>query len=88
MSEVETEPTRTVTQRVVTRGRALVSYGLFAVGLVLLASFFTTHVGVGPTLPDGLLPTVAAPTEQQGRYVDVAPLVAGVVSASVAVWLR
>lgn len=88
MSEVETDPASSVTQRVVGRVRALVSYALFAVGLVLLASFFTTHLGVGPALPDGLLPTVAAPTEQQGRYVNVAPLVAGVVSAAVAVWLR
>ena len=65
------------------------SYLLFGVGIAALVSFFAPFVG----LPDlawhaGVLPTVAAPTERTDQFVNVAPLLLGVVSASAAVWIR
>ena len=62
---------------------------LFALGLAALVSFFAPFVGV-PDLAwhSAVLPTVAAPTERSDQFVDVAPLILGVVAASVAVWLR
>lgn len=68
--------------------RAGVSYALFAVGIAALVSFFAPYVGV-PALAwhTGVLPTIVAPSEGDA-VVDVAPLIAGVVTASVAVWLR
>lgn len=74
---------------VVGTARAGVSYLLFAVGLAALASFFAPFVGV-PELAwhTGLLPTVAAPTERSDQFVNVAPLMLGVIASSVAVWLR
>lgn len=68
--------------------RAGVSYVLFAVGITALASFFAPYVGLGQfAWHTGVLPTIAAPTEGDA-VVNVAPLIAGVVTASVAVWLR
>ena len=69
--------------------RALGSYALFALGIAALVSFFAPFVGV-PELAwhSGVLPTIAAPTEQESRFVDVAPLILGVVVSSLAVWLR
>jgi hypothetical protein len=74
---------------VVGTARAGVSYVLFLVGIAALVSFFAPFVGV-PDLAwtSSLLPTVAAPTERTDQFVNVAPLILGVVAASVAVWLR
>jgi hypothetical protein len=69
--------------------RAVVSYGLFLVGIAALGSFFAPFLGV-PELAwhAGVLPTIAAPTERTEQYINVAPVILGVVTASVAVWLR
>jgi len=66
-----------------------VSYVLFGLGIAALVSFFAPFVGV-PDLAwhTGVLPTIAAPTGRGEQFVDVAPLILGVVAASVAVWLR
>jgi hypothetical protein len=73
---------------VVGTARAAVSYLLFALGLAALVSFFAPFVGVPEfAWHSGLLPTVAAPTRND-QIVNVAPLIVGVVAASVAVWLR
>lgn len=73
---------------VVGAARAGVSYLLFLVGIAALVSFFAPFVGV-PDLAwhTGLLPTIAAPTESD-RFINVAPLILGVVVSSVAVWIR
>jgi len=65
-----------------------VSYVLFGLGIAALVSFFAPFVGV-PDLAwhTGVLPTIAAPTEND-QFVNVAPVILGVVAASVAVWLR
>ena len=68
--------------------RAIVSYALFALGIVACWSFFAPFIGA-PTLAwyAPVLPEILAPTEGDA-VIDVAPLIAGVVTASVAVWLR
>lgn len=65
-----------------------VSYLLFFIGVAALVSFFAPFVGV-PALAwhHGVLPVVAAPTETD-QFIDVAPLILGVVTAAVGVWLR
>lgn len=74
---------------VVGTARAGVSYLLFALGLAALVSFFAPFVGVPEfAWHSAVLPTVAAPTERSDQFVDVAPLILGVVAASVAVWMR
>lgn len=90
MSEVDTErPGRTVTQRIGGHVRAGASYALFAAGVALLGSFFAPFVGVPEiAFHSEVLPTIAAPTEQESRFVDVAPLIVGLVLSSLAVRLR
>jgi hypothetical protein len=65
-----------------------VSYVLFLTGVAALVSFFAPFVGV-PALAwhHGVLPVVAAPTETD-QFIDVAPLILGVVTAALGVWLR
>lgn len=68
--------------------RAGVSYILFALGIAALVSFFAPFVGAADLAwHTGVLPVVAAPTEND-QFVNVAPLIVGVVTASVGVWLR
>lgn len=75
--------------RVVTALRAGVSYLLFAVGVGLLVSFFAPFLALDALAwHQGLLPTIAAPTERSEQFVDVAPLIVGVVVSAVGVWLR
>ena len=85
----DSEPSASRSRTVSGVVRALASYALFALGIAALASFFAPFVGV-PELAwhSGVLPTIAAPTEQESRFVDVAPLILGVVVSSLAVWLR
>jgi len=74
--------------RVTSTATTLISYALFVVGVAALVSFFAPHVGAaGVAWHEPVLPTIAAPTEQD-TVVDVAPLIAGVVLSSVGVWLR
>jgi len=69
--------------------RATVSYVLFGAAIVALYSFFAPVVDA-PTLRwwAAVVPPVTAPTETEGVVVNVTPVVVGVVTASVAVWLR
>jgi len=68
--------------------RAGASYALFALGIAALASFFAPFVGLpGLAWHTSTLPTIAAPTEGDA-IVNATPLILGVVTASVAVWLR
>lgn len=82
--------TRSVAQRVSGYLRSGVSYVLFAVGVAFLASFFVPYLGFEALAwHTAVLPTVAAPTPNDYRpVVDVGPLLAGTVLASVGVWLR
>ena len=68
--------------------RAIVSYVLFALGIVACWSFFAPFLDA-PALAwyAPVLPEILAPTEGDA-VIDVAPLIAGIVTASVAVWLR
>jgi len=68
--------------------RAIVSYALFALGIVACWSFFAPFLDA-PALAwyAPVLPEIVAPTETDAM-IDVSPLIAGVVTASVAVWLR
>ena len=68
--------------------RAIVSYALFALGIAACWSFFAPFLDA-PALAwyAPVLPEILAPTEGDAM-IDVAPLIAGVVTASVAVWLR
>jgi len=72
--------------RVLSVGRALLAYALFAGGVLALWAFFAPHLGAPAVWPTAA-PTVAAPTEGDA-VVDVAPLIAGVVAAAVGVWIR
>lgn len=87
--EIDADPAATPGRRAASGlVRAAVSYVLFAAGLAALASFFAPYVGLGQfAWHTGVLPTIVAPAEGD-RLVDVAPLIVGVVTASVAVWLR
>ena len=73
--------------RAVSVGRAAVSYLLFAVALGALYSFFAPFLDLPAIAVYAALPEVAAQTEGQA-VVDAGPLVAGVLLAAVAVWLR
>lgn len=66
----------------------LTSYALFALGIVAFWSFFAPYLDA-PTVAwyAVVLPEIAAPTEGDA-VVDVAPLIAGLVTSFVAVWLR
>lgn len=87
--DTKTEPATRRRGGLVGTARAGVSYLLLLVGIAALVSFFAPFVGV-PELAwhTGVLPTVAAPTERTDQFVNVAPLIVGVVTASVGVWLR
>jgi hypothetical protein len=74
--------------RVTSTASTLISYAVFVIGVAALVSFFAPHVGAaGLAWHEGVLPTIAAPTEQD-TVVDVGPLLVGVVLSSLGVWLR
>ena len=68
--------------------RAIASYALFALGIAACWSFFAPFLDA-PALAwyAPVLPEILAPTETD-VMIDVSPLIAGVLTASVAVWLR
>ena len=80
--------TRTGSSRAVSAVRSIVSYALFAAGVLALWAFFAPHIGL-PAFEwhAVVLPEIVAPTETD-VMIDVSPLIAGVVTASVGVWLR
>jgi len=80
--------TRTASSRAVSAVRSAVSYGLFAAGVLALWAFFAPHIGL-PAVEwhAAVLPTIVAPSEGDA-VVDAAPLIAGLVTCGLAVWLR
>ena len=69
--------------------RAGVSYGLFALGVLAFWSFFAAWIGLPAwEWHAAILPEMWAPTEHQTGRIDVSPLIAGILTASVAVWIR
>jgi len=88
-TDTETTPiARTATDRAAGIARAAVAYALFGLGIAALVSFFAPYVGLSDLAwHTTVLPEIAAPTEGD-RVVDVAPLIVGVVTASVGVWVR
>lgn len=86
--ETTTDPAQTLVTRISGLVRAGVSYLLFAIGIAALLSFFAPHVGVpAAAWHTAVVPSIAAPTEGDA-VVDVAPLILGIVSAGVGVWIR
>jgi hypothetical protein len=89
--DIETVPmaTRSLPHRIGRVAANGVAYTLFGIGLLCLYVFFAPFVGL-PTIGvvTEVLPTIAAPTEAEGVFVNASPLIAGVVATSAAVWLR
>ena len=65
----------------------IVSYALVVVSLGAFYSFFAPHLGTPSIGIYAILPEITARTESEA-VVDAAPLMLGVVSAAVAVYLR
>ena len=64
-----------------------ISYALVVVSLGAFYSFFTPHLGTPEISIYAVLPEITARTESKA-VVDATPLMLGVVSAAVAVYLR
>ncbi|MFC6752898.1 hypothetical protein [Halorubrum tibetense] len=86
--ESETTSERSPIRRVGGVLRSLVSYALFALGILAFWSFFAPFLDV-PALAwhAVILPEIVAPTEGDA-IVNVTPLIAGVVTCVAGVWLR
>ena len=87
--ETVSTATRSPSQRI---GRVVVNgtaYTLFGVGLLCFYVFFAPFADL-PTISfiNKILPTIAAPTEAEGVFVNASPLIAGIVATFVGVWLR
>ena len=86
----EDEESSTTRQRTVSGTlRATAAYGLFALGVLAFWSFFAVWLDLPAwEWHAAILPEMWAPTEHQTGRIDVAPLIAGLVTTTVGVWLR
>lgn len=89
--DLEVTPTDTgsLSRRIGGLAANVAAYTLFGLGVLCLYTFFAPFIGT-PTigLVNGILPTIAAPTEANGVVVNASPLIAGIVAMFAGVWLR